>query len=137
MIAPFPCWHFYPILFLQIADTFKILSLEIKVFDLKNVGEKWSRIFHFEITWAPSKCLIFDTRTKGAGILFELWPCLFTPKLRWSQPYIWGHTNLGRDAVLVFNRTSFVHNCSCQLRFVINQSLKIKLLKMNRFIGLI
>jgi hypothetical protein len=34
------------------------LSLEINIFDFKNDGEKWSRIFYFEIHPAPSELLL-------------------------------------------------------------------------------
>ena len=35
----------------------KISSLEIIIFELKNDGKKWSRIY-FEIDWAPSELLL-------------------------------------------------------------------------------
>ena len=36
----------------------KILTLEMTIFLLKNDGEKWSRIFCFEIEQAPSELLM-------------------------------------------------------------------------------
>jgi hypothetical protein len=38
------------------------LSLEINIFDFKNDGEKWSRIFYFESHRASSELLLLSAK---------------------------------------------------------------------------
>ena len=64
----------------------KISSLEITIFDLKNDGKKWFRIY-FEFDRAPSELLLPSAERSNQKVIFHYKQLFFKkmPSVTWSQ----------------------------------------------------
>ena len=60
----------------------------------------WLWFLFYFIFWKWAQILTFDTKSSqiarmSMAIFIDLWPCLFTTKLSYTQLFLWGHSTIG------------------------------------------